>query len=176
MRGYVFGHILENTEPLEGQSLVEYIIQTAKNLPGYQQWCQHKQEIKKRAIEWARCIETSPKYYHYGYNPDILNQSQETQDLQTKWQWQLEKQEQARQKIIDAIADLLNKDQLPSTATARCQEISAYGISMSTLYKHKDLWHPEHIEAKKDPEPPPEETFRDFSLELRPTRSLATLI
>ncbi|AFY71995.1 hypothetical protein Pse7367_3770 (plasmid) [Thalassoporum mexicanum PCC 7367] len=175
MRGYVFGHILENTEPLKGQCLVDYIIQTAKALPGFEQWCQHKQEIKKRATEWARCIETSPKYYHYGYSPDVLNQIPENQESQTKWQWQLDKQEQARQKIIDAIADLLNKDQLPSTATARCQEICAYGISMSTLYKHKDLWHPEHIEAKKDPEPPPEGTFRDFCLEPAPNEALQLL-
>jgi len=48
-------------------------------------------------------------------------------------------------RITQAIADLLNQSNLPSGITARRNAIVQYGISHSTLTKHKDLWHPHFL-------------------------------
>lgn len=65
MRSFIFNHITEGGEPLEGKALIEKIVSVAKALPGYKDWCRHQHEIEDRATEWARCIENS-HYFAYG--------------------------------------------------------------------------------------------------------------
>lgn len=65
MRSYIFHHVLSRGQPLSGAALIGEIVETAKALPGYQDWCQHQHEIEHRAGEWAKCIESS-HYFHYG--------------------------------------------------------------------------------------------------------------
>ena len=36
---------------------------------------------------------------------------------------------------------------LPATATARANAISEQGVSLKTLYRHRELWHPIHDRA-----------------------------
>jgi hypothetical protein len=87
MRSYIFHHVLSGGKPLQGATLIEDIVETAKSLPGYQEWCQHQHEIDHRAEEWAKCIESS-HYFHYGdpilvaealawaeINPEVLDVS-----------------------------------------------------------------------------------------------------
>jgi hypothetical protein len=52
-------------KPLEGNALVHDIVTIARNLPGYHDWCQHQQEVEKRAQDWRLAIEQS-HYFHYG--------------------------------------------------------------------------------------------------------------
>jgi hypothetical protein len=82
MRSYIFGHVLYTDQPLEGKALVHDIITIAQNLPGYHDWCQHQQEVEKRAQEWMQAIEQS-RYFHYGtdkrpaeLNPDLPDASE----------------------------------------------------------------------------------------------------
>jgi hypothetical protein len=65
MRSYIFGHVLYTDKPLEGSALVHDIVTIAQNLPGYHDWCQHQQEVEKRAQDWMLAIEQS-RYFHYG--------------------------------------------------------------------------------------------------------------
>jgi len=65
MREYIFHHILEGGTPLEGEKLVEEIVNTAQALPGYDQYCRHRYELDHRVEEWVRCIEKS-HYFRYG--------------------------------------------------------------------------------------------------------------
>ena len=162
MRCYVFHHVLYGGEPLEGQTLIDEIIATAQALPGYREWCQHQHEIEKRAEEWGRCIESS-HYYHYGGQFTKL----ETQTNESKLglsTWNQQQSELTREKIRTAIADLLEKDSFPATATKRFKALTSYGIGGGSLYRHRDLWHPNHL-WKTPPNPLTTTTSEDCRLD-----------
>jgi hypothetical protein len=144
MRSYIFGHVLYTDKPLEGHALVHDIVTIAQNLPGYHDWCQHQQEVEKRAQDWRLAIEQS-HYFHYGtdkrpveLSPDSPNESEPS--------WNQQQQAEARARIQQAIADLLEKAALPSGITERFDALVTYGLSGTTLYRHRDLWHPRHLQ------------------------------
>jgi hypothetical protein len=74
------------------------------------------------------------------------SESQETQS------WNQKQSDDARTRIREAIAHLLNEGRLPSTTTLRFEALVSTGIGGGTLYRHRDLWHPKHIEIKNEPE------------------------
>ena len=143
MRAYIFHHILCGGEPLTGRTLINEIVTTATSLPGYEEWCQHQHEIEQRAEEWARCIEGS-RYFHYGDgNGKYKSKTEVSQPEQPSWN---QRQSQAaRDRIRQAIADLLNHNTLPSAATARFHALTQYSIGGASLYRHRDLWHPSYL-------------------------------
>jgi hypothetical protein len=146
MRCYIFHHVLMGGDPLSGQALADQIVETARSLPGYDEWCRHQHEIEKRAADWARCIESS-RYFPYGQDassqtPSGSKGQPSESTAPTSLSWNQQQSEAARERIRQAIADLLDKNSLPPTATARFQALVQYGIGGSTLYRHRDLWHP----------------------------------
>jgi len=142
MRSYIFGHLLYGSaEPIEGDSLIRDIVQTAQHLPGYREWCRHQHEIEKRAEDWARCIENSD-YFPYRLGQKKLKRLSQAEETQT---WNQQQSDSARTRIQQAIAHLLNANSLPSTTTLRFKALVSMGIGGSTLYRHRDLWHPNHI-------------------------------
>ncbi len=155
LRTYVFHHILTGEPPLTGQALVAEVVKIAQQLPGYRDWCQHQHELEQRATDWASCIENS-RYFHYGYSKEnaIHNSERKSTDLENGLDqpltWNQQQCQTARERIQTAIADLLNQGALPSGTTARFKALTAYGIGGSSLYRHKDLWHPELIEIETD--------------------------
>jgi hypothetical protein len=137
MREYIFHHVLEGGEPLEGQALVDEIVRTARSLPGYSEWCRHQYEIEKRAAEWARCIENS-HYFHYSTTATpVLSKAESRQSS-----WNAQRSEAARDRIVQAIQRLVDDGTLPGGATARFKVLTACGIGGSTLYRYRELWHP----------------------------------
>ncbi len=136
MREYIFHHVINGGSPLEGEVLVKAVLTIAQALPGYTEWCRHQHELDKKAAEWAKSIEAS-HYYHYGDPPEPKKSATPN--------WNQQQQEAARTRITLAIADLLNQNNLPCGITARRNAIIQYGISHSTLTKHKDLWHPQFL-------------------------------
>jgi hypothetical protein len=149
MRSYVFHHVLTGGPPLTGQALVAEIVRVARSLPGYTDWCRHQHELEHRAEEWARCIENS-HYFHYGeacgkYKAPIKETV--VKDLPN---WNQQQSESAREKIRSAIADLLEKGRLPSSATRRFKALLNYRIGGGSLYRHKDLWHPHYLSIEED--------------------------
>ncbi|MBD1848222.1 hypothetical protein H6F89_33715 [Cyanobacteria bacterium FACHB-63] len=148
MRSYIFGHVLHAAAPIEGDDLVRDIVAIARSLPGYEDWCRHQHEIEQRAKEWARSIEQS-RYFHYGKNkipkgsdPDNLSDSESN--------WNQQQQMSARERIQQAMDDLLRKSALPQGITERFDALVTYGISGATLYRHRDLWHPRHLENSRN--------------------------
>ncbi len=144
MRSYIFGHVLYTDKPLEGNALVHDIVTIAQALPGYYDWCQHQQEVEKRAQEWMQAIEQS-RYFHYGsdkrpsaLSPDLPDESETS--------WNQQQQAEARARIQQAVADLLEKEALPSGITERFDALIPYGLSGATLYRQRDLWHPRHLQ------------------------------
>lgn len=153
MREYIFRHILTGGQPLAGELLVDAIVNIAQVLPGYGEYCRHRHEIRQRAQEWARCIETS-HYFHYGdaagkfkakvKEPAISNIELDAA-IATAPNWNQQQLSGARDRIRWAIAQLLEQDRLPANATARFRLLVQSGIGGGTLYKHRDLWHPSYF-------------------------------
>jgi hypothetical protein len=142
LRSYIFHHLLEGGAPLTGQALVDQIVQVARSLPGYPEWCNHQHEIEHRSTEWARCVENS-HYFHYGINKNIhqiaaLSEDQRstctqvdgTDRLDLTQDWNQVQLEKARDRIRQAIADLLNQNILPAQTTARFKALLTYGIGV----------------------------------------------
>jgi hypothetical protein len=143
MRTYVFHHVLDGGEALTGDRLVQQIVKVARSLPGYQDWCQHQHEIEHRAAEWANCVESS-HYFHYGDRPTQTTKTS-IESTEPELSWNQQRSEDARNRIKAAIADLLNQSALPLKATDRFKKLLNYGIGGGSLYRHKDLWHPEFL-------------------------------
>jgi hypothetical protein len=146
LRTYIFAKILYGY-CLEGKALVEKMVEVATSLPGYRDYCQHQHEIKDRAEEWAQCVETTNRYYPYKgrkTKPDRLPKPIETPS------WHQQKLEDARERIRRAIAQLLESRSLLIGATARFKALTQSGIGGETLYKHKDLWHPEYLSSSAE--------------------------
>ena len=146
MRSYIFHHVLFSGKPLEGAALIEDIIETARSLPGYQEWCQHQHEIEHRAEEWAKCIESS-HYFHYGDQKGKFKATSEELEnaIEQAPTWNQQKSERTRERIRSAIADLLETGLLPSSATSRFKALLDYKIGGGSLYRHRDLWHPNYL-------------------------------
>ncbi len=147
MRSYIFGHVLYTDKPLEGNALVHDIVTIAQTLPGYHDWCQHQQEIEQRAQDWMLAIEQS-HYFHYGTDkrPVDPGELSPNQPDASETSWNQQQQAEARARIQQAIADLLEKEALPAGITERFDALLPYGLSGATLYRHRDLWHPRHLQ------------------------------
>ena len=175
MREYIFHHVITGGNPLVGESLVSAIVDVARSLPGYFDYCRHRHEIERRAEEWARCIENS-HYFHYGDaagkfkaklensidgDPALKNTVSQKyiQAIATAPTWNQQQSEGARDRIRRAIADLLEQEALPANATARFHVLVSSGIGGGTLYRHRDLWHPNYLdltgETVENPPHPP---------------------
>ncbi|MGI0483997.1 hypothetical protein ACN4EK_01100 [Pantanalinema rosaneae CENA516] len=148
MREYIFHHVLFGGEPLVGKALVDVVVEVATSLPGYRDYCRHQHEIDHRVTEWVRCIENS-RYFHYGDPSGKFKSNLKAVDLELAVQqsptWNQEQSMGARERIRRAIADLLEQGNLPIGATARFHALTAFGIGGGTLYRHRDLWHPDHL-------------------------------
>lgn len=150
MRSFIFGHVLYVSEPLEGKALVKDIVNVAKALPGYGEFCNHQHDIEQRAEEWARCIEAS-HYFHFG-NQRSPNQKAdpEVDDDSFTHQPNQKRETDARRRICEAMKKLVKTSQCPAGITERFDKLIRFGMSGATLYKHRDLWHPQHINASEN--------------------------
>lgn len=153
MRSYIFHHILSGGEPLKGNALVNEIVETAQSLPGYREWSRHQHEIEQRAEEWARCIENS-HYFHFGdptkgdsakHGQSVAPDPALTAAIDHSPSWNQRQSAATRDRIRRAIADLLEQNRLPVKPTARFQSLLKYGIGGASLYRHRDLWHPNYF-------------------------------
>lgn len=173
MRAFVFGHVLLRlAKPLAGEELIEHIVSVAKSLPGFSEFCDHISDIKNRAKEWARCVENS-HYYPYGAS----NASQTESSPQPTWN--SKQRDEARERIQSAVGKFLTSESFPAGITDRFQILTEQGISGSTLYKHKDLWHPSHIKPVEIPPDPPNaqsESFVGAKPQAAPTKLPTSLL
>ncbi|MEB3356845.1 MAG: hypothetical protein VKK04_08970 [Synechococcales bacterium] len=148
LRCYVFHHVLHGGQPLAGQALVDEIVATARSLPGFFDWCRHQEDLTERAAEWARCVEAS-RYFPYGYGkrPCAEDKDSGTEAVNDPKpvSWNQRQATETQNKIQAAIADLVERNTLPLTPTARFKALLQYGIGGGSLYRYRCLWHPDHI-------------------------------
>lgn len=174
---------------LADDALVDYVVQTAMNSPGYHEYCGHQQEILKRAREWAQCClgfytpycsypNRSHSYLEqFGDSEGPANNIVEFKPGLTNSQ----RRDQARERIQNAMGYLRENDSLPKGIRARTVAIAAAskaltgsGVSYSTLNKpeYLPLWHPKYIAQRcviDQPEPiPVESTLVKVEIEPEP--------
>ncbi len=139
-------------EELQGDALAAYIERTASGSPGYAQWCRHQHEITQRAQVWARAAEGY--YWPLGDLPKRTSKfDQEPEPNIVSFNGV--RSEEAQQRIRAAVNHLETQGTLPAMATARANEIANQGgISLKTLYRHRQLWHPLHYQPlSRDAQP-----------------------
>ncbi len=136
LRAYVFHHVMYGGEPLKGHALAEIIADTAETLPGYQQWCRHKHELISLSLYWARAVELS-NYYPYGKDAIKVKPSNSPS-------WNERQAAMARGRIVSAIKELRDSGRYPDGAKARHLALKQFSIGSDTLYRNKELWHPDH--------------------------------
>jgi hypothetical protein len=162
LRSYIFGHLIGGCEPLEGDRLIATIVHVATQLPGYTDWCRHRHEIWRRAEEWSRCVENS-RYFHYRVRKSTAGTEREKPDgtsdsdvTTTSNRWNDWQQQLARDGIRYAIADMLDRGTLPAGARERFHRLTNhYKFGGGTLYRYRDLWHPDFIKPVDNPPAPP---------------------
>lgn len=145
MRSFIFNHIVEGGDPLEGNALVQKIASVAKALPGYKDWCRHQHEIEERAIEWARCIENS-HYFAYGSAKGRYKKPTTTTQVDNELDYNQQQAQATQAKIVDAVRELEHEGTLPERATARFKKLLTYNIGGASLYRYRQLWHPIELE------------------------------
>jgi hypothetical protein len=159
MREYIFHHILEGGTPLEGEELVAAIVNTAQALPGFDQYCRHRYELEHRVEEWVRCIEKS-HYFRYGDTKGKFKSKLDSTELEPAIQglpsWNQQQSTAARERIRRAIGQLLETNALPAGTTSRFKALTQTGIGGGSLYRHRDLWHPEFLNVAPPVENPPD--------------------
>ncbi len=156
--GLVFLH-------LEGDALVDYVEATAKAASGYERWCRHQHEIRRRATDRSRGVDNGfyvkycgfPKRDGRSYRENFEQPQNNIVKLENGAN--VSRRQRAAERIQQAMAHLQSTDTLPYGATARAaaiiatvKELSGMGMSLTTLHKpcHLSLWHPGQL---KSPEP-----------------------
>ncbi len=154
MRTYVFHHVIYGGDPLKGDKLIKEVVSVAKALPGYDLWCRHQHEIEERVSEWVSCIEKS-HYFHYGEQFGKYKPKKEKPDTEnTELSWNQKQSQKTKDKIQAALKALSDKNELPKQATARFNALRKFSIGGGSLYRYKELWHPQAKSQPKTPQTP----------------------
>jgi hypothetical protein len=159
-----YGRVFEG---LEGKTLADYIATTALGLPGYHEFCRHQHHIERRAIEWARCIE---KFY-YPYASEALRVGtfvEMVESVPKENAVNNERQLSAVERIKRGVEFVKEKlieipqrvGEMKEALVNAIVELFGVRPSDKTLYRYRDLWHPQvigEVEVVIVPEAPPEE-------------------
>ena len=131
-----YGRVFEG---LGGEALIEYVHRIAITRPGYEQYCGHQADILRRCQTWARAAE----HYYWPLGTEPTRDSRALPNEATPFNQQ--RADEAKCRIQRAIAHLSQLKLLPEQITARAKEIAQVAhVSLQTLYKHLNLWHPAH--------------------------------
>lgn len=116
---------------LAGVELAEWMERFATNSPGFDEFCRHKHEIWKRCCLWGAAVE---KYYWpLGSNP--------TRQRRTLADVCQERANDCRDRIAAAVGQLAACGQTVKQMVIELCKLAR--CSPNSLYKHRDLWHPQ---------------------------------
>ncbi|MBL1178802.1 hypothetical protein [Pantanalinema sp. GBBB05] len=174
MREFVFGHVQRQCEPLNGEALVDAIVEVARSTPGFSDFCRHQEDLLDRAKYYAKSIETS-RYYPYGYarnaKPKPVEPADQVANQPVMLSLNERRAQDAQERIRRGVAELMAENRLPEDAgKRRVLLVSHCHTSPVTLYRYKALWHPDHFrpmpiapppeEIDRPPEPPPDQALQ----------------
>ena len=157
---------------LSGERLVDYIVKTAINSPGYTQYCGHQHEIDKRARDVAKSAENFSylPYCNYpkrdiSYTEHFYGRGREDKKANNKdsnvvlFPKSRERHEETVERVAEIVAILKAEGAFPEgickrEKAIRAKSIEMYGVggSSTTLRKaeYLPLWHPLHEHKYKD--------------------------
>lgn len=149
--GIIFRH-------LNGEQLVDYMLEEVLNAPNYTKYCRHQHEIETRVRERAISAENYPYYPYMGIPPreKTYKEHFDKQGNVIRFAKSRERHLKTLDKVTSVIAMLEGEGTYPATAykrelaiIAKSKEAYNEGVSFSTLRKeeYKLLWHPafEHL-------------------------------
>jgi hypothetical protein len=121
---------------LSWDEVESWVLAKIVTLPGYQQFCRHRREIRRRVKDWVKTNRHSGRYHPYG--------SQTKQPKQPKAPPNSVRSREALERIKAAISTIkATLGDLPPGAKKRQNLICNMAqCSATTLRKHLELWHP----------------------------------
>lgn len=133
---------------LSGKDLVDDVLRMVVNSPGYEEFCRHQHEIERRIRAWTNSVEKF--YYPYGQ----WEQAKRLQSAEEKVPSNQLKAKEAQNRIREAVKVLQQLKIFPRTANARKKAlVSQGGVSSKTLYKNRELWHPDYLQSSEECKP-----------------------
>ncbi|MBC7883415.1 MAG: hypothetical protein H7Y37_19165 [Anaerolineae bacterium] len=129
------------------EALSSWVVEWARNAPGYEEFCDHKHEIERRCRDWARSILSR------SYKPrrrEGMSSEMPTDPVIPKplGMNNAERIESARSRIERAMAELIESGSLPIGVEARLFALQKLvGGSHGTYYRNRELWHPVDLAA-----------------------------
>jgi hypothetical protein len=137
------------------QDLFDWVYQKVVTTRGYSEYCRHQHEIERRIWDWTNCTTDNQYYIKYcGFpprcgitphqlvahlNPARVSVNQYNQNIA-----------QAALERLKAVIAAMNE--LPAQVVRRMQAIQAkakelfgMSISINTLNKYRDIWHPKQV-------------------------------
>lgn len=153
---------------LKGENLVNYVLKTATNAPGYIQYCRHQHEIEARVRHWIECTIRHQWYTPYASYPErllgtfantfaeaiagisgIIKPKDNIIPFDRRQALNQQRSLEAQRRIRWAVNALEWGTGLPEGITDRTKAISNEykqrfhkTLSQDTLRKHLHLWHP----------------------------------
>lgn len=137
---------------LEGEKLINWMVQTAQLMPGFYQFCGHRNDINDRCSDWVKWNERHQRYLPYVSHPSrkiSTNSPFNSNQIKSL---------QVRERIIQIVNDLKSKQlqknckQVLQIIIDKSKQLFNVGISLTTLYKYRDLWdcllHPQEIQIQ----------------------------
>lgn len=123
---------------LEGDELSRYCLKTAQSLPGYEQYCRHQIDLEQRCVAWAK----SAQYYYTPYCSDRSGGHPWKSQPRKESAHNKEQAIGAVDRIKQAITELRKAGTLIVGKIAQSLQAiaTAARCSLSTLYKHRNLW------------------------------------
>lgn len=117
---------------LEDEDLLEFVIDTAMNAPGFDAYCSHQFDLGRKAAAWCRAAERY--YWPLGDEP---------KRDKTAFDFNEERALDAQSRIKAAYEWLWKQGEWPTTVTAQLKALSQKArASFKTLYKYSHLWNP----------------------------------
>jgi hypothetical protein len=149
---------------LSSSALINYVVETATNAPGYREYCSHQHQIRQRAAEWVQVTESNQFYTPYRSFPqrlatycetygEVANSGAANNVVPFHNAINEERSAMAMERVKSAIAHLQATNTLPSAATKRALAIAQttkalFGTTVSKTTLHKPnylpLWHPKY--------------------------------
>ncbi|MEL7143295.1 MAG: hypothetical protein AAGL08_13855 [Cyanobacteria bacterium J06573_11] len=115
---------------LEGEELHEWVVITAMQCPGFDDYCGHHNDLGRKAYAWCQAAERY--YWPLGEEP---------KREKAKFDLNAERAEDAQSRIKSAYEWLTTKGDWPKTVTAQLKALQQTArASFKTLYKYSHLW------------------------------------
>ncbi|MFN8797136.1 MAG: hypothetical protein ACK5YH_02270 [Pseudanabaena sp.] len=130
----------------EIEAIAEYITKTAKAAAGFIKYCGDRKRLTQKAKDIAKwCLK-----HHFPWGSKN-NETTEEGDREEMANQKAQRQAERLKRIRNAVAELKVTGQMPETIRGMAQAIAKTAkVSVETLYDHKELWHPEFTETKKE--------------------------